>query len=109
MYTSTRKCVVCGKTVRWQKYLCADCEARYPEPHPEWLRFLVNDQARERMALHRQRVIEVPFFDDQHKPGVQCNQGLPSQSRDPAPVYDELDAMGLGADNADYWESLPYD
>lgn len=78
------------------------CEAKYPEPHPEWLRFLINDKRREDMALHRQRMIEVPLERD-------IPSSLPSRAGWGAAI-EELDSMGLGSDdNPDYWEALAYE
>ena len=99
-------CVVCGKRVTWQFYVCAKCEDVYPRPFPEWLRFLVNDAMRERVAAGRGEPIEQPYFDEYVD--YEESAGLPSQ-RGWGAVLDELDNMGIGSANSDYWESLSYD
>jgi len=45
-------CVVCGKQIGVRFYLCSVCEktwGRRKRDWPEWLRFLVNDEKKERM------------------------------------------------------------
>ena len=62
-------CVVCGKNVAYRWYLCAECEDKYgkrKDEWPEWLRFLVNDAAKERMRQKRGYYppIDVRSIDD---------------------------------------------
>ena len=49
---SQSKCVVCGRKITYRFYVCRVCGKEYGQTKaewPEWLRFLVNDTARERM------------------------------------------------------------
>ena len=46
------ECVSCGKTITWQFYLCNTCEKEYgkrKDDWPEWLGYLVNEEAKQRM------------------------------------------------------------
>ena len=92
-----RECVVCGARVRWQKELCADCEADYQQPYPAWLVFLIRDGQRERKRIERNRVVEVPYsdlFEYDNQSGLPSYQGH-------AAVCAELEAMGI---DDQYWE-----
>ena len=97
----TPKCVICECRVRWQEYVCQSCEKDYPRPHPEWLRFLVNDDKAERMRIERNRVVEVPYsglFEYDNRCGLPSYQGH-------AAVCAELEAMGI---DDQYWECCDF-
>jgi len=61
-------CVICGKNITYQFYLCNGCEADWGKRKvdwPEWLRYLVNQARRERYAAQRdkQRIEQVGLDD----------------------------------------------
>ena len=49
-------CVVCGKQITWRFYLCEDCSQEYghlQSDRPEWVKYLVREEMRERKRSER--------------------------------------------------------
>lgn len=63
-------CVVCGKQITYRFSLCAKCEEEYgriASDQPEWLRFLINDdrkQKKQPSAISLEFVDEIMDFSD---------------------------------------------
>lgn len=94
------KCVVpgCGNPVRWQQYVCQECENKYGKPFPEWLVYLVQEEGRERKRKERERVVTVPYDDEID---YENYSRLPSE-RGLGDAFDECDEMGVD------WESIDW-
>lgn len=58
----SRRCCICGASIRWRDSLCHDCLTRYGDDRdrwPEWLVFLVNDTQREINSEKRHREVRI--------------------------------------------------
>jgi len=63
------ECVICHKPISWTFALCVKHEREYgtyASDQPDWVRYLVNDRARQRRAEKRdnERLVELDFIPD---------------------------------------------
>jgi hypothetical protein len=61
------KCLAgCGRRITWRFAICSSCENKYgnsARDWPQWLRYLWNDEQRERRQNTRVLTNEIPLVD----------------------------------------------
>lgn len=98
MYHS--RCVTCQKRITWQHFLCADCAAEYPEPHPEWLRYLIKEARKDQWHAVNDP-IEIPYnddldYDDYEPVGLPSARGLDAAFKECADMGVDWEATDWG-------------